>query len=189
MNALLIPLCLGILAVQTAPADNPCDPLKLRPWYGPLEDEEVLSVKLLGELPDSCPAETRLWSESQAFFFLQCSSPGDNRVVLSTGNRLFQFSSEERPWRPIRARWINEKLLYLELSWNPHAGAYWVFDVDKERIVVSERWLEDILVLQRCYGRKDDQPDEGANRSSPNQSLHRTPAHVLRAGCKLRSSG
>jgi len=163
MNALLIPLCFGILAVQGAPVDDPCDPLKLRPSYSPLEDGEVLSVRPLGELPDSCPAETRSWSKGKAFFFLQCSSPGDNRVVLSTGNRLLQFSVEDYRWRPITARWINEKLLYLEFSWNPHAGAYWVFDVDKEGVVVSERWLEDILVLQGCYGRENDQPEEGAN--------------------------
>jgi inhibitor of cysteine peptidase len=40
--------------------------------------------------------------------------------------------------RPLEARWINAKLLYLELWFNPHNGAYWIYDVEKEKVLTRE---------------------------------------------------
>ncbi len=40
--------------------------------------------------------------------------------------------------RPLEARWLNAKLLYLELWFNPRNGAYWIFDVEQERLVLHE---------------------------------------------------
>jgi hypothetical protein len=162
MKVLAIPLLLGILAQQTDQPD-PCDRLSLRPFYDSLEDGQVLSTKLIAEPPDFCSEKTQVWSDNKAFYFLECSIAGDNRVVLSTPAGLLQLTVEEYPWRPLRARWINEKLLYLRFSWNPRAGAYWIFDVDRRRSVASERWLQDLQALQRCYGSESDRPNEGAN--------------------------
>ena len=32
------------------------------------------------------------------------------------------------------ARWINPKLLYAEVSFDPHSGAYWVYDVEAQKV-------------------------------------------------------
>jgi len=37
------------------------------------------------------------------------------------------------------ARWINPKLLYAEVSFDPHSGAYWVYDVEAQKVVVTRR--------------------------------------------------
>jgi hypothetical protein len=40
--------------------------------------------------------------------------------------------------RPLLARWINAKLLYLEVWFNPHYGAYWIYDVENQKVVLQE---------------------------------------------------
>lgn len=47
------------------------------------------------------------------------------------------YLSEDKH-RPLRARLINDKLIYLEMWANPHFGAYWIYDLQQKRILVRE---------------------------------------------------
>ncbi len=38
----------------------------------------------------------------------------------------------------MKVRWINEKLLYMQVWWGRILGSYLIFDVEKERTVVRE---------------------------------------------------
>lgn len=59
-------------------------------------------------------------------------------LVLRGRQPALSLSVPSYPGRPLEARWLNAKLLYLELWFNPRNGAYWIFDVEQERLVLHE---------------------------------------------------
>lgn len=59
-------------------------------------------------------------------------------LVLRGRQPALTLSVPSYPGRPLEARWLNAKLLYLEFWINQHAGAYWIFDVELERLVAHE---------------------------------------------------
>lgn len=177
MWALLTSLLLAAPTPQAPP--DPCDPALLRPYYAPLEDSVQLARTSIETLPDVCSNASRQPSSNGTFYLVVCSRSDDHRVVLGDSEHLLQLRVDEAPWRPLRANWINEKLVYLEFSWNPRAGAYWIFDVDRQKIVLAERSLQDVLDLQRCYGSESVTPHEHDSGSSPDPSDH-LPGSPLR---------
>lgn len=62
----------------------------------------------------------------------------ENLLVLRGRQPALSLSVPSYPGRPLEARWLNAKLLYLELWFNPHNGVYWIFDVEQERMVLYE---------------------------------------------------
>jgi len=52
--------------------------------------------------------------------------------------------------RPLFANWINEKLIYLEVWFNPHYGAYWIYDVENKKIVINELQNDGLPAYQQC---------------------------------------
>lgn len=63
---------------------------------------------------------------------------GETLLVLRGRQPSLTMSVPAYAGRPLEARWLNAKLLYLELWFNPHNGAYWIFDVERERLVIHE---------------------------------------------------
>ena len=53
--------------------------------------------------------------------------------------------------RPIRAEWINPKLLYVTVSFNPHFGAYWIYDVENETIIHRELMNDGVMAWQQNH--------------------------------------
>ncbi|MEW6169976.1 MAG: hypothetical protein AB1472_00200 [Candidatus Omnitrophota bacterium] len=41
-----------------------------------------------------------------------------------------------------KAKWINEKLLYIEVWWGRIKGSYLIFDVEKEKVISKEMLIE-----------------------------------------------
>lgn len=63
----------------------------------------------------------------------------DNVIEVRTGKpKRLVLSVPKFSHRPLNARWVNAKLLYLELWFNPHNGAYWIYDVERERVLTRE---------------------------------------------------
>jgi len=59
-------------------------------------------------------------------------------LVLRGRQPTLALSVPSYPGRPLEARWLNAKLLYLELWFDPRNGAYWIFDLEQERLVLHE---------------------------------------------------
>ncbi len=59
-------------------------------------------------------------------------------LVLRGRQSALSLSVPSYSERPLEARWLNAKLLYLELWFNPRNGVYWIFDVEQERLVLHE---------------------------------------------------
>jgi len=81
------------------------------------------------------PDEQHRPSEGNSYF----ATEAGNHLLVSTGTGDdVILSVPEFAHRPLDARWINSKLLYLEVQFNPHYGAYWVYDVEAEKVLVNE---------------------------------------------------
>lgn len=62
-----------------------------------------------------------------------------NEILVYSGNKEgIKVSVKGYEHRPLSAKWINEKLIYFEVWFNPHFGAYWIYDIKVEKIVVHE---------------------------------------------------
>ncbi|MEI8354807.1 MAG: protease inhibitor I42 family protein [Deltaproteobacteria bacterium] len=58
-------------------------------------------------------------------------------VTLADG-KILQLSVPEFPNRPLSCHWINAKLLYLELWFNPHNAAFWIYDLERRGLLTKE---------------------------------------------------
>ena len=59
------------------------------------------------------------------------------------------------------ARWINEKLLYIQVWWGRVLGSYLIFDVEKERVVIKEMIHDGQIPFQQH------KESEGTKESNP----------------------
>ena len=58
--------------------------------------------------------------------------------------------------RQLKATWVNPKLAYLEMWFNPHFGAYWLYDAEKQRVVYKQ--LENDGINEWFFCRRDPPP-------------------------------
>lgn len=63
----------------------------------------------------------------------------DNNIalVVVADDKAVQITSDYG-WRPISAKWINAKLLFIEQYFNPHYGHYCIYDVERDKVILSE---------------------------------------------------
>jgi hypothetical protein len=50
----------------------------------------------------------------------------------------------------MKAKWVNPKLLFIEMWFNPHYGAYWIFDVEQERVTLRELQHDGLDAWRQC---------------------------------------
>jgi hypothetical protein len=51
-------------------------------------------------------------------------------------------------------RWVNEKLLYVQLWWGRILGTYFIFDVEKEKIVIKEMVYDGDIAFEQWQQNK-----------------------------------
>jgi hypothetical protein len=78
--------------------------------------------------------------------------PGDRSLLMCGDKRECLSARLSESHRPLEARWVTEKLLLVETSFNPRAWAYWLVDVERETIVHSEHALENLPRWLKCHG-------------------------------------
>ena len=90
------------------------------------------------------------------FYFAM--EPGNHiRLSTGTGDDVL-LSVPEYADRPLEARWINVKPLYLEVWFNPHSGAYWVYDVESQTVLVNELQNDGRDAWAQCHSGQDPLP-------------------------------
>ncbi len=62
----------------------------------------------------------------------------ENLIVLRGSQTALKISVPAFSKRPLDVRWLNAKLLYIELWFDLHNGAYWIFDIERETMIASE---------------------------------------------------
>jgi hypothetical protein len=117
-----------------------------KPFYDQL-DSELLRVRAAEK--ETEPPPQREFSHNGVYWLALEGRRTEVRLGLA-GDRSLRIDVPDYSWRPLEARWVNDKLVYLGVTFNPHAGVYWVFDVVKEKAVLLEHWLEDVDGYLRC---------------------------------------
>ena len=78
-------------------------------------------------------------------------SGATNEIQIYTGEKEgARITLKQYLHRPISARWINDKLVYLEAWFNPHAGAYWIYDVKDKRTIAHEMQNDGWAAFLQC---------------------------------------
>ena len=85
-------------------------------------------------------------------FFIQRRSieNGDSVIIPKNDASAIELQVQRHKYRPHKASWVNEKILYLEVWFNPHFGAYWIYDVEAETILANELMNDGFTTFLQC---------------------------------------
>jgi hypothetical protein len=89
--------------------------------------------------------------DSEIYFVANQTETGI--TVFMGGDDLLEINVPRYSYRPLKARWINSKLLYIQTWFNPHYGAYWIYDVERERVVTHELTDDGYTAWIKCLER------------------------------------
>jgi hypothetical protein len=71
-------------------------------------------------------------------------------TVFVGGKHSLELSVPKFKSRPISVKWINPKLIYIDISFDPHYGAYWIYDVEQKKIISHELENDGWDAWQQC---------------------------------------
>lgn len=94
--------------------------------------------------------EEKHFSASRTNYFTVKSDPAAEIRIYSGKENRIGIRVKGHAQRPLSARWINEKLIYFEVWFNPHSGAYWIYDVTDEKVVAHELQNDGWDAFQQC---------------------------------------
>ena len=122
-----------------AKAQNPCDSLRAEVGsqtnFSPRRKKRLLAVRRVrGQTIED--SSKRMAVDSGNYFVADKTET--SVAVFKGGDYLLRINVPRYSYRPLKPRWINSKLLYLESWFNPHYGAYWIYDVERERVITHE---------------------------------------------------
>jgi len=133
-----------------------CDRLRRLKAQQPIfsdPDENLLKVRKLKNLTAK-ESRDKKSSTSGVYYFLE----GAAKIIVFNGHDYsLELSVPQYDWRPISARWINPKLIYVSVSFNPHYGAYWIYDVEEGKIIINELDNDGWDAWQQCTGQTTEQ--------------------------------
>lgn len=112
-------------------------------------------------------------------------SPWSTTVyVYSERPYLIRIEFKDHASYGVTAKWINEKLLYLDVWWGRVLGSYLIYDVEKEECVIKEMQQDGGIPFQQWQQMKKPQANNSLHRTSP-----RTPRSGRRpAGWRVSSN-
>lgn len=140
-----------VLATITTAGQDLC--AEMRKWKAPqvifskFEGEDLLVVTKDGKLAKG--AKVKQSAESGSYYFV--ANKQETELIVFTGKDYnLKITAPEYRHRQLNARWVNPKLLFIEIWFNPHYGAYWIFDVERERVVLSELQNDGLDAWRQC---------------------------------------
>ncbi|NJR16897.1 MAG: hypothetical protein HC785_15080 [Calothrix sp. CSU_2_0] len=90
-------------------------------------------------------------SESGNYYFAMSDRDEPNSVnIFADKSYSLKVNIESLKYRPMKAKWVNAKLLFIEVSINPHRSIYWLFDVEKQQVVSAELEEDGEIEWQEC---------------------------------------
>lgn len=132
------------VVAQAQPSKDSC--AKLRSLKAPqptfIEAYEVDLKRLLVVAKNKKTVETlaaKETAESGNYYFVMSDLESPSSVNVFTDKTYsLKMSVKSLEHRPLSAKWVNSKILFIEVSINPHRSAYWLFDVEKEQVISTE---------------------------------------------------
>jgi len=134
--------------------DKTCDRLRKlkapQPFFMDNDDEGLLKVRKVKN-PSAKEAQEKTSPASGNYYFIPSYSKG---IVFVNRDYSLELSVPEYDFRPLSFGWINPKLIYVDLSLNPNRGAYWIYDVEKEKIILHELDADGWQEWEQCTGKE-----------------------------------
>ena len=156
----LLQICLlaPALSHAQAKAQNPCDRLRAEVGsqtnFSPPRKNRLPAVgRGRGQAAED--ASKQMAEDSEIYFVFDKTET--SVTVFKGGDSLLKINVPKYSYRPLKARWINSKLLYLETWFDPHYGAYWIYDVERERVITHELIDDGHLAWWKCLQRNKQQ--------------------------------
>ncbi len=88
-------------------------------------------------------------AKSGSYYFVK-NEQGNSLSVFIDKDYSLNIVLPENLQRPIDAKWINPKLLYIEVWLSPHYGVYWIIDVEQEKVSLSELQNDGVDAWNQC---------------------------------------
>jgi hypothetical protein len=111
--------------------------------------QELLDIRSV-PYSDVVNLKEKNYSVSKSNYF-SIKSGSINEILIYNGKEKgIKISVKGYEHRPLRVKWINEKLIYFEVWFNPHFGAYWIYDVNDERIITHELQNDGWAAFLQC---------------------------------------
>lgn len=133
---LLGAILVGGIVSQGLCGSEPGARIRSRSIFTPLQTGLLVVTPVENTVIAHKPAKQ--YAPGHIYYFVQESEPECSLLVYNRKQQALHLAVPRYKHRPITAKWINPKLLYLEMFFNPHYGAYWIFDVENETIVFQE---------------------------------------------------
>jgi hypothetical protein len=148
---LLICLLTPTLSYTSAEAQSSCEHLRAeigtrRNFSPPLKIRLLAVRRVRGRITGGASKQV---AEVGGNYFV----PDQNLTsvtVFKGGGHLLKINVPEYSYRPLKARWTNPKLLYLETWFNPHYGAYWIYDIEREKVITHELMNDGYAAWVKC---------------------------------------
>jgi len=101
-------------------------------------------------MPDTMNAEKR-FSPNNAYWFAYQDAQSDKPILIFNEREylIAVIVNPNGPIRSISAKWINEKLLYIEIWWGRVLGSGYIYDVEKEAIIYQEMVHDGVIPFQQ----------------------------------------
>ncbi len=143
--------CASVLDTGAALAQTHCQGItgspKPIPIYESVSGENLLKIqKKVPQIKAAPPLRTA--APAGNHYFLPAQPHGLRLSVGKSQDLLLQVPDFQH--RPLTGRWINAKLLYLELWVNPHSGFYWILDTQQEKVLFHETMEDGLALWQTC---------------------------------------
>ncbi|MEK6653029.1 MAG: hypothetical protein AABY50_08885 [Nitrospirota bacterium] len=150
---LLLTIMIVLNAVSAVQAEESiCDWLRRlkaqQPIFSDVPDENLLMVKKVKN-PSAKESRHKTSPSEGIYYFLW--KKDDSTVIVFVGREYsLELSVPKYDWRPISVKWINPKLIYINIPFNPHYSAYWIYDVEEEKIIIHELENDGWDAWQQC---------------------------------------
>ncbi len=114
--------------------------------------------------------KAKRFSADEVYYFVEQVGQSCSILIYNDKQRGLRLHVPKCEHRPLTATWINPKLLYVDVFFNPHYGAYWIFDVENERVVLHELQNDGVDAWRECREGKistSRSAEETRDRESP----------------------
>ncbi|MBT64263.1 MAG: hypothetical protein CML13_13745 [Puniceicoccaceae bacterium] len=151
----LLILSCSLIAVPDASEWN-----KPRNFHVAFEDQFTDQIKII-EIKNLAPSKAAEYSKNEAYWFeLEPLNEKTNeqRISVSADGLATISLKDTYPNFPTQAHWINEKLIFIRVSWGRIVGTDLIFDTEKKEFIHREMVYDGTILYQQtrqALGRAD----------------------------------
>lgn len=110
-----------------------------------------VKIKYNGQLKKEFSSNNAYWYHVQSADYHKEGPYTTNILIYNERGYLVSLKLLEHSQYEPNIKWINEKLIYVEVWWGRILGTYLIFDVEKEQIIYKEMMHDGVLPYQQYH--------------------------------------